>query len=480
MHKFRNTKIIVTIGPACQSPEILKELIREGADVFRINASHSTVESMEEWFALIRGVCSDLGRHIAILVDLQGPRVRTGRLTKPPLKLETGARAVIQVAAKNSARSGLSTTCPEFVRMVKKGDAILIDNGALELKVQSVAKNRVACRVVRGGLLGENKGINLPHAPITLPALTAKDLTDLRAAERLGADYVALSFVRSRADITAVKNWMRKNNASIPVIAKIEKPSAVRDIDSILGLADGMMVARGDLGIEMGVEKVPLVQKMLIGAAEKHRVPAITATQMLETMMTQPQPSRAEVSDIANAVFDSADAVMLSGETSVGKYPVEAVRIMRRIIEEAEAIDRPRPSRKWDAVTADRALYLPAIAHAALNAAREAHAKGIVIFTRTGRIAQQLSKLKPSCGMLAATDSPKTLARLSLLRGVWPLFVEKSLNPQEMILRTDLQIMRSGILKKGDVVIVVSGPWALPGSLFMLAIHRIGEMYSNA
>jgi pyruvate kinase len=296
----------------------------------------------------------------------------------------------------------------------------------------------------------------------------------LKAAARLGADYVALSFVRSRDDILAVNRWMKKNRAHIPVIAKIEKPRAVKSLLSILPIVEGVMVARGDLGIEMGLEKVPRVQKTIIGEAARFQIPAITATQMLETMIQNSHPTRAEVSDIANAVFDGTDAVMLSGETSIGKYPIDAVRTMRNIIEEAEengaalAVARGKGSD-------DMASQLPAIAHAALNAAREAQARAIIIFTYTGRIARHLSKLKPSCLMLAAADSKTTLARLNLLRGVKPVFVEKSNDPLEMFRRTDAEIVRAGILKKGDTVILISGPWAFPGSLFMLAIHRIGE-----
>lgn len=480
MQHSKNTKIIATVGPACQAPETLKTLITEGVDVFRINASHSTPESLEFWVKLVRRTSMEMGRHIAILIDLQGPRIRTGRLTKGPVILRNGQLIKMKVGNMASTGSFLTTTCVEFTKMVKKGDTVMIDNGTVTLKVEAVKRSEVVCRVAVGGPVGSNKGINLPSAPITLPALTDKDLVDLAAAAKLGADYVALSFVRSRDDIMTMRRWMQKHHVKIPIIAKIEKPQAVKNIRSIMALADGIMVARGDLGIEMGVERVPRVQKQLIDEAEKANIPVITATQMLETMIDNPHPTRAEVSDIANAVFDGTDAVMLSGETSVGKYPVEAVRIMRKIIQQAEDRREDKSGAAWDDGTADRAVYLPAIAHAAYNAAQEAKAKAIVVFTRSGRIARHLSKLKPGCGMLAATDSMKTLAQLNLLRGVQPIFVEKSLNPQEMIWRTDTEIIRKKILKKGDVIIVISGPWALPGSLFMLAIHRVGETQLTA
>ncbi len=476
---MRKTKIIATVGPACQDEKILKALILEGVDVFRINASHSTPDQMKTWFDRIRKVSRALKEHTAILVDLQGPRVRTGKLTHGPLMLVTGATVVLHVDSNPAPRMELSTTCREFTRMVKTGDAVLIDNGAVELEVLSVGRSQVQAKVIRGGAVGDNKGINLPLAPITLPALTAKDLKDLKAASQLGADYIALSFVRSHEDVLAVKKWMKKNSVQIPIIAKIEKPRAVNNIQSILAISDGLMVARGDLGIEMGIERVPRLQKMLIHEALGFQLPVITATQMLETMINSSHPTRAEVSDVANAVFDGTDAVMLSGETSIGRYPVEVVRTMRKIVEEAEGNGKEATEiLKKESKEQATFTSLMAIAHAALGAAREAKAKAIVIFTQTGRIARILSKLKPPCALLPVTESMSTLSRLNLLRGVTPIHVKKSLDSRQMLHRTDEEMLRSGIVKKGDTVILIFGPWALPGSFSMMAIHRAGDARS--
>ena len=470
---MRKTKIVATVGPACRKNGILKTLISEGVDVFRVNASHTTSKSLKEWFYRIRKASKELKRNVAILVDLQGPRVRTGAVRDASLRLKNGQMIRIEIGRQAAHENVITTSCLPFMRMVKKGDPILIDNGTIKLQVKEVQKKIVLCLVVEGGILGENKGINLPNAPVTLPALTAKDLVDLKSASALKANYIALSFVRSVDDVDAIKKWMRHHRVEIPVIAKVEKPKAVDDIGPILEKADGIMVARGDLGIEMGVEKVPGVQKMLIEQAILSKIPVITATQMLESMMEAPHPTRAEVSDIANAVFDGTDAVMLSGETAIGKYPVEAVRTMRKIIEEAEKNRKIQP--RDEALSKNKKMAnLRAITQAALYAARELEAKAIMVFTLSGKTAQYVSKLNPQCTVIAVSRSVETLSRLNLLRGVKPIWVEKSSNMDEMIHRTDQEILRSKILNRGDAVVIVYGRRALPGTLYTIAIHRIG------
>jgi pyruvate kinase len=473
---MRKTKIVATVGPACENLRILSTLIAEGADVFRINASHTGVKGLAHWFGLVRRAAAASKKPVGILVDLQGPRVRTGLVKNSTMVLEKGAAIEIRIGSGTASGGTIWTSCRPFSKMVKKSDKVLIDNGALTLVVERVSPKSVFCRVLSGGILGENKGINLPNAPSTLPALTAKDLADLKEAARLGADFIALSFVRTGDDVAAAKRWMAKNGVSIPLIAKIEKPSAVGLSASIFEIADGVMVARGDLGIEMGIEKVPGVQKRLIEEAAYFKIPVITATQMLETMIEKPHPTRAEVSDIANAVFDGTDAVMLSGETAIGKYPVEAVRTMRRIIEEAERDNGPAPKKTEDTRQRENNLSLTAIAHAALYAARKLDAKCIVAFTQSGKTVQQVSKLNPDCDILAVSDSRKTLTRLNLLRGVRPLYVERSFNTDEMIRRTDAEILRLKILKKNDAVIITSGKHALPSAMYMISIHKIGEI----
>lgn len=471
---MRKTKIVATVGPACEDPRVLKMLIREGVDVFRINASHSNPKGLVEWFARIRKASKELKENPAILVDLQGPRVRTGPLVNSPLFLTAGQTVTIEIGRHAGHDNTITTSCALFARMVKKADPILLDNGAIKLEVKEVRKKSVVCRVIQGGRLGENKGINLPNAPVTLPALTPKDLVDLKAAASLGADYVALSFVRSADDIQTIKKWMFGRRMHIPVIAKIEKPKAVDGIRAILERADGIMVARGDLGIEMGVAKVPSVQKTLIEQAIQAKIPVITATQMLETMMENPHPSRAEVSDIANAVFDGTDAVMLSGETAIGKYPVECVRTMREIIEEAEK-NRKIPSSE-DLKPKDRSMInLRAVTQAALYAARELEAKAIIVFTLSGKTAQYVSKLNPQCLVLAVSRMAKTVSQLHLLRGVHPILIQGHFNMDDMIRKAEQEALKKKILKKGDAVILVYGRRALPGMLYTTAVHYLGH-----
>ena len=454
---------------------MLAALLLAGADVLRINASHTTPAQLEEWILLIRRVSGSLRKTVGILVDLQGPRVRTGLLRGgSPLLLKKGSLVWIVPGAGMSAGSVIATPCREFLPMVKKGDSVLLDNGLLQLKVLSLEKGGARCRVMQGGLLGENKGINLPHAPSTLPSLTKKDLADLAVVVRQPVDYIALSFVRNPSDVLALKDWLRRRR-EIPVIAKIEKPSAVRQIRPILADADGIMVARVDLGIEMGVEKIPAVQKGLIEQAHRAEVPVITATEMLETMLEKPHPSRAEVSDVANAVFDGTDAVMLSGETAVGKYPVQAVRTMSGILQEAErhlkefSAGAPRPPARRTPSP------VHAITGAALKAAENLRAKAIVVFTLSGKTALLVSLLKPACPIISMTFSMAVRTRLTLLRGVIPLPMRRSASTDEMIRQANQAILQSGLLKRGDPVVVVSGKQALPGARYMAKIHLLGE-----
>lgn len=333
--KGRKTIIIATVGPACQRRDFLQKLAREGVDIFRINVSHTAPGALRHWIFQVREAARRSGRRLPVLVDLQGPRVRTGFREDGSIRLLEGRTVSISINARPARGEGITTSCLLFRDLVKKGDPILIDNGLIELKVLRAGPHQIRCRVVEGGVLGSNKGINLPRAPIRLPTLTEGDKRAVRIASELRADYLALSFVRSEDDILAVKKLVECGK-SIPIIAKIEKPVALEHMNEIMEVSEGIMVARGDLGIEIGIEKVPIVQKKLIKQANEKGLFSITATQMLETMIERPRPTRAEASDIANAVLDGSGAVMLSGETAVGKYPVQAVVMMSRIIAEAE------------------------------------------------------------------------------------------------------------------------------------------------
>lgn len=474
---MRKTKIVATVGPACESDKKLAALIRAGVDIFRINASHTSPQGIRAWMRLIRKAEKTVGRPVAALVDLQGPRVRTGKLADgQPLILKQGSPITIQITSKPGAGDIITTSCLEFSRMVKAGDKVLLDNGMMELEVLAVRKDRIACKVVAGGVLGENKGINLPNAPVTLPALGSKDHRDLQAAVASGVDYIALSFVRSAADVTTVKGWLTRRRKKIPVIAKIEKPRAVAEIDSILNVADGIMVARGDLGIEMGVEKVPFVQKELILRANRMRLPVITATQMLESMIQQPHPTRAEASDVANAVFDGTDTVMLSGETSVGKYPLEAVRMMAKIILDSEKHIGELPAQPSHENHSSGNRTINAIVHAARHAAQDLHARAIVVFTRSGKTAVLISKFRPVSPIVAFTNSQEVNRRLTLFWGIFPLQIRYLSNVDAMIREADRALSQWGIVKTDDPVVILSGRQAFPAARYMAKIHRIGDL----
>ncbi|HCM42878.1 MAG TPA: pyruvate kinase [Candidatus Omnitrophota bacterium] len=472
---LKKTKVIATVGPACRDISVLKSLIRAGVDVFRINASHTSPAELKEWVRKIRLVSKTITRPIPILVDLQGPRVRTGRLEGgEPVYLNQGDEVVIVPASYPGSGQTITTSCKPFPAMVKSGDPILFDNGLLELRVVAVRKRETVCRVVTGGKLGENKGINLPNAPVTLPSLSPKDLRDLKAAVEAGVDYLALSFVRNAEDVLTLKRRLRRLHSHIPIIAKIEKPKAVENFAAISRVADGIMVARGDLGIEMGVEKVPVVQKKLIMDSNRMHLPVITATQMLESMIENPRPTRAEASDVANAVFDGTDAVMLSGETAVGKYPVEAIRMMSEIICEAESHIGEIVTQAHEPVE-NQDLPTHAITHAARHAAKDLGAKAIAVLTITGKTAVFLSKFRPVAPIVAFTANQIVSRRLGLMRGIFPMTMTYGRTSRDILNKAEKEIKKFNFLKSGDPIVVLSGRFAMPEMKYMTWIRFVGE-----
>lgn len=473
---MRKTKIIATVGPACEKPEVMAALLQEGVDVFRINASHTNPRSLLRWIAHIRKISKSIGRRVPILVDLQGPRVRTGRNHGgKPQRLTQGKTLFIEIGKTQASRGAIATPCKEFHTMVKAGDHIMMDNGLIELETLEVQEETVKVRVIREGVLGDNKGINLPNAPVTLPALSKEDLGHLNAACKMNVDFIALSFVRSEEDVDILKRWLKKKGKDIPVIAKIEKPRALQHIEAIFSQADGIMIARGDLGIEMGLEKVPPIQKDLIDKSNLKGIPVITATQMLESMISNSYPTRAEVSDIANAVYDGTDAVMLSGETAIGQFPVQAVRIMAETILEAEATDRF--STLTDSFNRDIKVKNPihAITRAAYLAGRSLAAQAIIVYTVSGKTATLLSKLRPKSKIIALTTNEKVALRLNLLNGLRSRIIRHSANAESMIQAGDRALMRAGLLKKGEMVVILSGKHAFTSARYMTKIHVIGE-----
>lgn len=472
---LKKTKVIATVGPACRDVSVLKSLIRAGVDVFRINASHTSPAELKEWVRKIRLVSKTITRPIPILVDLQGPRVRTGRLEGGnPVYLRAGDEVVIIPSSHPGSGQTITTSCKPFPEMVKSGDPILFDNGLLELRVITVRKKETVCRVITGGKLGENKGINLPNAPVTLPSLSSKDLRDLKAAVEAGVDYLALSFVRNAEDVLTLKRRLRRLHSHIPIVAKIEKPKAVENFASISRVADGIMVARGDLGIEMGVEKVPVVQKKLIMDSNRMHLPVITATQMLESMIENPRPTRAEASDVANAVFDGTDAVMLSGETAVGKYPVEAIRMMCEIICEAESHIGEIVTQAHEPVE-NQDLPTHAITHAARHAAKDLGAKAIAVLTITGKTAVFLSKFRPVAPIVAFTANQIVSRRLGLMRGIFPMTMTYGRTSREILNKAEKEIKKFSFLKSGDPIVVLSGRFAMPEMKYMTWIRFVGE-----
>ena len=471
---MRKTKIVATIGPASSSPKIIDELLLAGANVFRLNFSHGTQEEHRAVISDIRGAALRLDLPVAILLDLRGPKIRTGLLEKGSIELKPGQMITITTEEIKGNERVISTTYKELPKDVKPGDRILIDDGLMEVKVKAVSGNNVDCEVVYGGILKESKGMNLPGVNVSAPSLSKKDMGDLDFGISQGVDYIALSFVRKSADVVELKNYLKKNGVDIPVIAKIEKPEALTNLEAILEESDGIMVARGDLGVELSPEEVPIAQKKMIAMANAAGKSVITATQMLESMITNPRPTRAEASDVANAVFDGTDALMLSGETAVGKYPVKAVEMMAKIAVEAEG-----PALKQQLVRRKKEMpssFSQAVAFASYAAAGELHAKAVVVFSQTGSTAKLVSKLRPSTPIVAFTPLEETKRRLSLIWGVQPFCIEFGGHTDEMICRGEAALLNNGLAELGDTIVVVSGTKVgMRGATNMMKIDKIGS-----
>ncbi len=459
---MRRTKIVCTIGPATNSEERLEQLIRAGMNVARVNFSHGTQPEHALVIERIRTTSARLGHAIAILQDLQGPKIRTGTLEGgQPVLLVDGARVTITTRDVEGNAETISTTYKQLPQDVKEGDRILLDDGLLELRVLGFDATEVECLVVHGGPLKEHKGINLPGVAVSAPALTEKDRDDLKFGVSQGVDYVALSFVRRPEDVLEARALIRqlqvekvgeRAQVSIPLIAKLEKPEAVARLDEILDVVDGVMVARGDLGVEMPPEKVPLIQKRIIAACNDRGLPVITATQMLESMITHPRPTRAEASDVANAIFDGTDALMLSAETATGSYPIEAVQMMVRIAQETEA--DPRSARQ------PQCQYLTpahAVSHAARALAEEASVQAIVVFTRSGASAHLISTDRPRTPILAYTPSEYVYRQLALWWGVWPHRIDLQETTEELIARVDHRLQEDNLVSRGEHVVIMGG-----------------------
>lgn len=471
----RKTKIIATVGPASASKEVIEGLVRAGANVLRLNFSHGTREGHGKVITTIREVSEALGQPVAILLDLQGPKIRVGRLKAPSIELRAGQEITISARDADGDEDMISTTYHDLYRDVRPGDRILMDDGLIEVKVLSVDGDSIKCAVVYGGVLREKKGMNLPGVAVSAPCVSEKDAEDLEFGISHGVDFVALSFVRRSSEIAALKERIRERGADIPVIAKIEKAEAIEGLEAILEESDGIMIARGDLGVELSTERIPVLQKRLISRANEAGKLVITATQMMESMIENPRPTRAEASDVANAVFDGTDALMLSGETAVGKYPVRAVEIMVKVALEAEeaALAQKHHLRRKKGQAGS---FAQAVAYAAAAASVEVGPRAIVVFTETGETARILSKLRPSTPIVAFTNQSATWRRLSLIWGVAPYTIQFGEHTDEMICRGEAAMLDHNLADFGDTIIVVSGTKVgMRGATNMMKIDWIGS-----
>jgi pyruvate kinase len=472
-HRPRRAKIVCTLGPASNTEVAMRDLMRLGMDVARLNFSHGTHEEHARVIERLRKVAEREGRSICILQDLQGPKMRTGRLKqRMPVMLKAGSRISLTPRDILGTATVVSTTVDSLARDVQPGMHILLSDGLIELRVKAIRGDDVECEVVNGGMLGEHKGINIPGAALSMPSLTEKDEKDLIFGLKHGVDAVAISFIRSASDVLAVKKIVSAHDSDVPVIAKLEKPQAIEHLEEIFDVSDGVMVARGDLGVEMPPEKVPVIQKHIIRRAAEWRKPVITATQMLESMIENPRPTRAEASDVANAVFDGTDAVMLSAETASGKYPREAVAIMSKIIIESEEHMRePMRQRRRD----NRALSISeTICESIAHAAEDLDMRAIGVFTATGTTARLISKYRPKAQIYAFASVPTVCNRQNLYWGVTPMPCQHAPLTEDMVRTAEAELLRVHAVTPGDVMGIVAGTQQSSGSTNFMRLHVVG------
>jgi len=473
---MRRAKIVCTLGPAVESIEKITELIDAGMNMARLNLSHGSHDEHQKRLDLVRAAAKKANKAVAILVDLQGPKIRLGKFSSGPHELSRGDTFTITTDDIAGTKDKVSTTYKGLPGDCKAGDAIMIDDGKVSVQVVQVKGNDVITKVIQPGMVSNNKGINLPGVAVSLPALSEKDIADLRWGLKAGVDFIALSFVRNAADIKDIYKIMDEVGVKVPVIAKIEKPQAVENLQEIVDAFDGIMVARGDLGVELPIEDVPMVQKRCITMARESAKPVIVATQMLDSMMSNSQPTRAEATDCANAVLDGADALMLSGETSVGDFPIDTVKVMARIIERTEevALDQIPPLKHSPATKAG------AITKAATEVGLTVGAKYLVAFTQSGDSARRMSRLRSPIPMLALTPEIGTYNRLALSWGVESLLTATVNHTDEMVMQVDTILIESKRVKIGDLVLIVAGsPPGIPGSINAMRVHKIGDAVSG-
>ncbi|WP_278265951.1 pyruvate kinase [Nocardia sp. AG03] len=468
---MRRTKIVCTLGPATASQDRIRELVESGMDVARLNFSHGDHADHADNYKMVRAASDETGRAVGILADLQGPKIRLGRFAEGRTEWANGQQVRITVDDVEGTHDRVSTTYKELATDAKAGDRLLVDDGKVGLTVEAIEGNDVVCRVTEGGPVSNNKGLSLPGMNVSVPALSGKDIEDLEFALKLGVDFIALSFVRSPSDIELVHDVMDRVGRRVPVIAKLEKPEAIDNLEAIVLAFDAVMVARGDLGVELPLEQVPLVQKRAIQMARENAKPVIVATQMLESMIENSRPTRAEASDVANAVLDGADAVMLSGETSVGAWPIDAVRTMSRIVTAVESETHRVPP-----LTHVPRTKRGVISYAARDIGERLNAKALVAFTQSGDTVRRLARLHTPLPLLAFTPLPEVRSQLTLTWGTETFIVPMVDSTDAMIHQVDQALLSMGRYRKGDLVVIVAGsPPGTVGSTNLIHVHRIGE-----
>ncbi len=468
----QRTRVVCTLGPASATDDVVRALIRSGMDVARVNFSHGDQAAHAEIIARVRRIAREENAVVALLADLQGPKIRVGNCSSGAIHLAAGAAFTLTTRPVEGDASGVSVDFAELAQSVKPGQRILLDDGLIELQVTSAGGTEVATRVITGGDLKPHKGVNLPGVPLRISALTDKDRADLVFAADQEVDFIALSFVRRPEDVMELKQLLTARGAMIPVIAKIEKLEAIDVIDAILEVSEGIMVARGDLGVEAPPEQVPLYQKMIIQKANAVGKPVITATQMLESMINNPRPTRAEASDVANAIFDGTDAVMLSAETAAGKYPIEAVQTMERIA--AAACSSPQFRTRFQILDPGSTSVTDAIGLATCEIARQLNAKLIITATRSGSTARAIARRRPATPILAVTSSERTQRRLALVWGIESALVEELPSTDGMISASLAAAVEKGVAASGDLVVITAGvPFAITGRTNMVQVRVV-------
>ena len=475
LNNMKKTKIVCTLGPASDKEEILRELVKNGLNVCRFNFSHGSHEEHKERMDLVKKVRKDLNQQVAILLDTKGPEIRTGNFEDPEVLLEEGQEFTITMNEVMGNKNICTVSYKGLVNDVVCGDTILIDDGLVGLRVQEINGDDILCIVENSGIVKNHKGVNVPGVKINLPALTEKDIKDIEFGISQGIDYIAASFVRKSSDVLAIREVLEKNNAThIQIISKIENQEGIDNIDSILEVSDGIMVARGDLGVEIPTQEIPIAQKMMIKKCNELGKPVITATQMLDSMMRNPRPTRAEVTDVANAIYDGTDAIMLSGETAAGKYPIEAVKTMATIAKRTEE------TLKYNELLKDKKLtevtVTNAISHATCTTSIDLNAKAIITFTTTGHTARMVSKFRPQSPIIATTEDEGVMRRLALVWGVYPVKVSHASNTDEVVENSIKSSKEKNYLENGDLVVITAGvPNGISGTTNLIKVHTVAK-----